>query len=51
MPIAKIGKSLHCSQRTIERAFLRVTNLTLKQYQSMIRLDVERSVMILRESP
>jgi AraC-like DNA-binding protein len=38
-PIAQIGKSLHCSQRTIERAFLRVTKLTLKQYQSMTRLE------------
>ncbi len=39
VPIAQVGKALHCSQRTIERAFLRVTNLTLKQYQSMIRLE------------
>lgn len=39
IPIAQIGRSLHCSQRTIERAFLRVTKLTLKQYQSMTRLE------------
>ena len=38
-PIAKIGETLHCSQRTIERSFLRVTDLTLKQYQSMTRLE------------
>lgn len=38
-PIAQIGKSLHCSQRTIERTFLRVTKLTLKQYQTMTRLE------------
>jgi AraC-like DNA-binding protein len=38
-PIAQIGKSLHCSQRTIERSFLRVADLTLKQYQSMTRLE------------
>lgn len=38
-PISQIGEILHCSQRTIERAFLRVTGLTLKQYQSMIRLE------------
>ncbi|MFT5707040.1 MAG: AraC-like DNA-binding protein [Oceanospirillaceae bacterium] len=38
-PISNIGELLHCSQRTIERAFLRVTKLTLKQYKSMIRLE------------
>ncbi len=38
-PIAQIGKSLCCSQRTIERTFLRVTKLTLKQYRSMTRLE------------
>lgn len=38
-PIAQISTTLHCSQRTIERSFLKVTNLTLKQYQSMNRLD------------
>jgi AraC-like DNA-binding protein len=38
-PIAKLGESLNCSQRTVERSFLRVTKLTLKQYKSMIRLE------------
>ena len=38
-PVAQIGHALHCSQRTIERSFLRVTRLTLKQYQSMIRFE------------
>lgn len=38
-PIAQMGAALHCSKRTIERSFLRVTNLTLKQYQSMTRLE------------
>jgi len=38
-PIAQIGTVLHRSQRTIERSFLRVTDLTLKQCQSMIRLE------------
>lgn len=38
-PIAQIGTSLQCSQRTIERSFLKVTNLTLKQYQSVFRLE------------
>lgn len=37
--IAHIGTALHRSQRTIERSFLRVTDLTLKQCQSMIRLE------------
>jgi len=30
-PIAQMGTVLHCSKRTIERSFLRVTNPTLKQ--------------------
>ncbi|WP_111977096.1 helix-turn-helix domain-containing protein [Algibacillus agarilyticus] len=34
-----VHKQLNCSQRTIERSFLRVTGLTLKQYQSMQRLE------------
>lgn len=38
-PIAQMGKALHRSQRTIERSFLKVTHLTLKQYQSMNRLE------------
>ena len=47
--IAQIGKSLHCSQRTIERAFLRVTQLTLKQYQSMTRLEEMLSYLYSQE--
>ena len=38
-PISEMGNSLYCSQRTIERAFRRVTGLTLKQYESMTRLE------------
>jgi AraC-like DNA-binding protein len=38
-PISKMGAVLHCSQRTIERSFLRVTGFTLKQCQSMNRLE------------
>lgn len=38
-PIAEMGVSLNCSQRTLERAFSRVTGLTLKQCQSMNRLE------------
>ncbi len=37
--ISEIGVTLGCSQRTIERSFLRVTGLTLKQYQSMNKLE------------
>jgi len=40
MPLAQLGAQLHCSQRTLERAFIRVTGLTLKQYQSMERLEM-----------
>jgi len=38
-PLSEIGNVLHCSQRTIERAFRRVTGLTLKQYETMMRLE------------
>ena len=38
-PISQIGRELHCSQRTVERAFSRVTGLTLKQYKSMCTLE------------
>ena len=38
-PISGIGAALACSQRTIERSFLRVSGFTLKQYQSMEKLE------------
>ncbi len=38
-PISEIGSKVGCSQRTVERSFLRVTGFTLKQYQSMNRLE------------
>lgn len=38
-PIAEIGGVLNCSQRTVERAFRKVSGLTLKQYQSMTLLE------------
>ncbi|MBQ0781227.1 MAG: AraC family transcriptional regulator [Thalassolituus oleivorans] len=38
-PIAEIGEKLHRSQRTIERAFTRVTGLTMKQVHCMVRLE------------
>lgn len=38
-PINQIGERLHCSQRTVERSFTKVTGLTMKQVCSMIRLE------------
>lgn len=38
-PVSEVGSALRRSQRTIERSFLRATGLTLKQYESMIRLE------------
>ena len=38
-PISELGQLLHCTQRTLERSFNKVTGLTLKQYQSMTRLE------------
>jgi AraC-like DNA-binding protein len=38
-PITDIGEKLNRSQRTIERSFMRATQLTMKQCQSMIRLE------------
>jgi len=38
-PINELGEALSCSQRTVERSFLKVTGLTLKQCQSMNKLD------------
>jgi AraC-like DNA-binding protein len=37
--ITEIGEKLHRSQRTIERSFMRVTGLTMKQVHSMTRLE------------
>lgn len=37
--INEIAVKLFCSQRTLERSFLKVTGLTLKQCQSMNRLE------------
>jgi len=38
-PINELGAALSCSQRTLERSFLKVTGLTLKQCQSMNKLE------------
>ncbi|NOI65176.1 helix-turn-helix domain-containing protein [Vibrio sp. 99-8-1] len=37
--ISELGAQLFCSQRTLERSFQRVTGLTLKQCQSMNKLE------------
>lgn len=37
--ISELGRQLYCSQRTLERSFNRVTGLTLKQCQSMNKLE------------
>lgn len=37
--IAKLGAKLHCSQRTLERTFNKTTGITLKQCQSMNKLE------------
>jgi AraC-like DNA-binding protein len=38
-PISALGDKLHCSQRTLERSFNRVTGLTLKQCQAINKLE------------
>ena len=37
--ITDIESQMSCSLRTLERAFQRVTGLTMKQYEAMVRLD------------
>ena len=37
--IGELSENLHCSRRTLERAFRRVTGLTLKQYETMQTLE------------
>lgn len=37
--ISALGPKLHCSQRTLERSFNRVTGLTLKQCQAINKLE------------
>jgi AraC-like DNA-binding protein len=38
-PINKLSELLNCSQRTLERSFLKVTGISLKQCQSMNKLE------------
>ena len=37
--LAKMGQSLHCAQRTLERSFKRVTGFSLKQYSGMVNFE------------
>ena len=48
-PINELGDILHCSQRTIERSFLKVTGLSLKQCQSMNKLEKILAYLYQRE--
>jgi AraC-like DNA-binding protein len=47
--INELGDTLFCSQRTLERSFLKVTRLTLKQCQSMKRLEAILEFLYQRE--
>ncbi|MCW8328392.1 helix-turn-helix domain-containing protein [Photobacterium sp. SDRW27] len=38
-PSMALEKTLDCSRRTLERSFVKVTGLTLKQYEMLTRLD------------
>lgn len=49
-PISELAVKLHCSQRTIERSFRRVTHLTLKQYQAMAKLEAMLEHLYQRKS-
>ncbi|MGR6861736.1 hypothetical protein ACU5EH_16235 [Aliivibrio salmonicida] len=49
-PISELGEQLYWSQRTLERGFQRVTGLTLKQCQSMNRLEEMLEYVYQRES-
>ena len=47
--VSQIGAALGCSQRTIERSFLRVTKLTLKQFKTMTKLEAMLEFVSQRE--
>jgi len=49
LPIHKLSDELNCSQRTIERSFLRVAGMSLKQCQSMNKLEEILEYLYLRE--
>ena len=48
--IAELGDRLYCSQRTLERSFRRVTGLTLKQCQSMKKLEAMLEYLYQRDA-
>ncbi|MCL1095991.1 helix-turn-helix domain-containing protein [Shewanella kaireitica] len=48
--ISELGNKLHCSQRTLERSFNRVTGLTMKQCQSMNKLEAMLEYIYQRET-
>lgn len=48
--ISQLSSLLYCSQRTLERSFSRVTGLTLKQCQSMRKLEAMLEYLYQRES-
>lgn len=48
--ISELGDKLFCSQRTLERSFNRVTGLTLKQCQSMNKLEQMLEYLYQREN-
>ncbi|HIF9066948.1 helix-turn-helix domain-containing protein [Photobacterium damselae] len=48
--ISDLGAQLFCSQRTLERSFQRVTGMTLKQCQSMNRLEAMLEYLYQRDS-
>jgi len=48
-PINELGEILLCSQRTVERSFLKVTGFTLKQCQSMNKLEAILEYLYQRE--
>lgn len=48
--ISELGNKLHCSQRTLERSFNRVTGLTLKQCQAMNKLEAVLEYLYQRHS-
>jgi AraC-like DNA-binding protein len=48
--ISELGNHFFCSQRTLERSFQRVTGLTLKQCQSMNKLEAMLEYLYQRDS-
>lgn len=50
LPINELSDSLACSQRTLERSFLRVTGLSLKQCQAMNKLEAVLTFLYQRKS-